>query len=53
MDLLDTTLILVQEVAIMNNYTTEDILKTLDNRIDYNEIARVLELDLNQIANAI
>lgn len=35
----------------MNNYTTEDIFNTLNNRIDYNELARVLELDLNHIAN--
>ena len=35
----------------MNNYTTDDIFRVLNNRIDYNEIARVLELDLNNIAN--
>ena len=41
----------MQEVAIMNNYTVDDIFEKLNNRIDYNEIARVLELDLNNIAD--
>ena len=35
----------------MNNYTIEQIEEKLSKRIDYQEIARVLEGDLNHIAN--
>jgi len=41
-----------QEVVIVNNYTTEQIFDRLSRRIDYNELARILEADLNHIANA-
>ena len=37
----------------MNNITTEEILERLNKRIDYNEIARILEHDLNLIASEV
>jgi hypothetical protein len=41
-----------QEVKAVNNYTTEQIFEKLSKRIDYHELARILEGDLNHIANA-
>ena len=41
-----------QEVVTLNNYTTEQIFEKLSKRIDYHELARILEGDLNHIANA-
>ena len=40
-----------QEVEVMNNYTTEQIFEKLGQRIDYKELVRILENDLNHIAN--
>lgn len=40
-----------QEVEVMNNYTTEQIFEKLSQRIDYKELVRILENDLNHIAN--
>lgn len=35
----------------MNNYTNEQIFEKLNQRIDYRELTRILEHDLNHIAN--
>ena len=35
------------------NYTNEDILQKLNKRINYSEVARILELDLNTIASQV
>jgi hypothetical protein len=38
-------------VKAVNNYTTEQIFDKLNKLIDYRELARILESDLNHIAN--
>jgi hypothetical protein len=41
-----------QEVELMaNSYTTEQILEKVAKRIDYKELVRILEYDLNYISN--
>jgi hypothetical protein len=34
-----------------NSYTTEQILEKVGKRIDYNELVRIFEYDLNYISN--